>query len=52
MAMIATVRVRSARGTHTETVEASVLATPDALVDMAPQAGVSGTEFITGEVIA
>ena len=47
------VRVRSARGTHTETVEASVLATPDALVDMArSQAGVSGAEFITGEVLA
>jgi len=49
----ATVRLRTATGTHLEQIEASVLATDDALVDMARrQAGVTVARFITGEVVA
>ncbi|UXF51052.1 MAG: hypothetical protein HQRvContig05_21 [Haloquadratum phage sp.] len=47
------VRIRSARGVDTEIVDASVLATDAALVDMGrQQAGVSAREFKTGEVVA
>ncbi|QKY16389.1 hypothetical protein [Halorubrum sp. CBA1229] len=53
MSRSATVKLRSDRGTHTEDVEADVTATDAALVDMARrQAGISGTEFKTGEVVA
>ncbi|WP_158298367.1 hypothetical protein [Halorubrum sp. SD626R] len=47
------VRLRSARGPKTETVDASVLATDAAVIDMARrQAGISSAEFVTGEVVA
>ena len=53
MSRSATVTIRSTRGTDTEQVEADVTATDAALVDMArQQAGISGTEFKTGEVVA
>ncbi|WP_158294478.1 hypothetical protein [Halorubrum sp. GN11GM_10-3_MGM] len=49
----AIVRIRSSRGVDTEAVEASVLATDAALVDMArEQAGVSAAEFKSGKVVA
>ncbi len=47
------VTLRSDRGTDTEIVEATVLATDAALIDMARrQAGISGSEFKNGEVVA
>ncbi|WP_256402407.1 hypothetical protein [Halorubrum salinum] len=52
MTRSATVTLRSNRGTNVEEVEASVLATDAALIDKARrQAGISGTEFRTGEVL-
>jgi len=47
------VRIRSVRGTNTVTVNASVLATDAALIDMARrQVGISPAEFKSGQVVA
>ena len=49
----ATVRLRTAADIRLEQVEASVLATDDALVDMARrQAGIAPERFLRGEVVA
>ena len=53
MTRTATVTLRSARGTDTEEVEASVLATDPALIDMARrQAGIPAADFRHGKVDA
>ncbi|WP_161612594.1 hypothetical protein [Halorubrum tebenquichense] len=47
-----TVSLRTARGRLVEDVDASLLATDDAVVDMARrQAGISPDDFRTGEVV-
>jgi len=49
----ATVRIRSTLGVDTQIVDASVLATKAALVDMGRrQADVSPEQFVSGEVVA
>lgn len=49
----ATVRLRTPEGTHLERIEASVLATDGATVDMARrQAGIAPERFLSGEVVA
>ena len=53
MSLTAIVRIRSARGTTTVSVDANVLATDAALVDMGRrQAGISPAEFKRGQVVA